>query len=84
MTVFAFGNGMVALDALARYKKRRALSLQPTRELHAGMNEFQRAYGYRQVTYVDFVDSFFVTPYTDDMRQMLDDIAEHRAYLRGK
>lgn len=79
---FAFGNGMVALDALHRYKKRRKLFEQPTREMHAGMNEFQRLYGYKQTTYADFVDNFFGTPYTDDMKQMLDDIAEYRSYLR--
>lgn len=47
MRAYAFGNGMVALDALHRYKNRRKLMLQPTRELHAGMNEFQRINGYR-------------------------------------
>ena len=81
---FAFGNGMVALDALHRYKMRRKLLLQPTRELHAGMVEFQRVNGYRQVTYADFVDSFFAKPRTDDMRQMLDDLVQWRDYLRGK
>jgi len=81
---FAFGNGMVALNALRLYKNRRKLMLQPTRELHAGMVEFQRIHGYRLVTYADFVDNFFRTPHTGDMVQMLDDLAPYRAYLRGE
>lgn len=79
---FAFGDGMVALDALHRYKMRRKLFLQPTRELHGGMVEFQRIHGYQKVTYENFVDGFFAKPRTDDMRQMLDDIAEYRIWLR--
>lgn len=81
---FTFGNGMTALDALRRYKMRRKLMLQPTRELHAGMVEFQRINGYRQTTYAAFVDAFFPQPHTGDMVQYLDDIAPHRAYLRGQ
>lgn len=80
---FAFGNGMVALDALHRYKNRRKLMLQPTRELHSSMNEFQRINGYQLVSYEKFVDSFFPQPRTDDMVQMLDDLAPYAAYLRG-
>lgn len=74
ITTVAFGNGMAALDALHRYKKRRELRLLPTRELHAGMNEFQRIHGYRVVAYADFVRSFVARPRTDDMRQMVDDV----------
>lgn len=81
---FAFGDGMVALDALHQYKNRRKLMLQPTTALHAGMLEFQRIHGYKLTTYENFVDGFFPKPRTDDMRQMLDDIAPYRAYLRGQ
>lgn len=83
MAVIAFGNGMRALAALHRYKQRRKLMLQPTRELHAGVNEFQRIYGFRVTTYADFVDGFFSKPCTGDMRQMLDDLEPYAAYLRG-
>lgn len=62
------------LEALHAYKHRRKLFLHPTRELHAGMNEFQRLNGFRLTTYDDFADNFFARPRTDDMRQMVEDI----------
>lgn len=79
-----FGNGMAALEALQLYKQRRKLKLQPTRALHAGMNEFQRTSGYRVVPYATFVDAFFTKPRTDDMVAMLDDLQPYAAYLRGE
>lgn len=78
------GDGFRALDALMAYKQRHKLMLQPTRELHSGMNHFQRLYGYQQATYAAFVEGFFPKPHTGDMQTMLDDIEPYRAQLRGE